>query len=260
MSVLRLSRILILLTILLIVAVSQWRGAARLNDWQRPLYLTLYPLLPETEAGEAAYVTSLKADDFRDIGRFLAREARRYGLAEAAGTEVRLAAPSRRLPPPLPAGDNPFAVGFWSLRMRWWAWRRDAEDGLPPGDVQMFVQYRSVQGPPTLDRSVGVRKGRYTVVNAFASRAMHTRNNVVIAHELMHVLGATDKYDPATNFPLLPQGLAEPHRQPRYPQRFAEIMAGKLVLAPTEARMASLLDECRIGVDTAREIGWLADP
>ena len=32
-------------------------------------------------------------------------------------------------------------------------------------------------------------------------------NNVVIAHELLHTVGATDKYDPVTDAPRIPDGL-----------------------------------------------------
>jgi hypothetical protein len=80
---------------------------------------------------------------------------------------------------------------------------------------------------------------------------------VVIAHELLHVFGATDKYDPATNQPLVPQGLANPQARPLYPQRKAEIMGGRIALSPTEARMPSSLRASLVGPETAREIGWM---
>ena len=44
----------------------------------------------------------------------------------------------------------------------------------------------------------------------------------IVAHELCHPLGATDKYDGVS---VWPQGYVEPDREPRYPQRKAEIMA-----------------------------------
>jgi len=40
---------------------------------------------------------------------------------------------------------------------------------------------------------------------------------VVIAHELLHTVGATDKYDPATNESSLPEGYAEPDKIPLFP-------------------------------------------
>jgi hypothetical protein len=44
---------------------------------------------------------------------------------------------------------------------------------------------------------------------------------------------------------------------PRYPQRFAEIMAVKTPLSATEARMPDSLADERVGPVTAREIGWV---
>jgi hypothetical protein len=77
----------------------------------------------------------------------------------------------------------------------------------------------------------------------------------VAAHELLHTLGALDHYGPDGRA-LVPDGLAEPALEPRYPQRFAEIMARERPLSETsEARLVSL-DELGVGPATAREIGW----
>lgn len=50
---------------------------------------------------------------------------------------------------------------------------------------------------------------------------------------------------------------ADPQLVPRYPQRFAEIMAVKVPLSATEARMPDGLEDERVGPLTAREIGWV---
>jgi hypothetical protein len=141
--------------------------------------------------------------------------------------------------------------------MRWWAWRQTHQDGLLDPDIQVFMRYQSLEGSPVLDRSVGLKKGRYTIVNAFASPRAAPRNRVVIAHELLHVIGASDKYDLATGQPLVPDGLANPRAQPLYPQRKAEIMGGAVALSPTEARMPSSLAASLVGPATAAEIGWI---
>ena len=107
-----------------------------------------------------------------------------------------------------------------------------------------------------LDRSLGMSNGMYSVINAFASAAMATRNNVVLAHELMHVFGATDKYDPRTGLPNFPDGYADPARQPLLPQVKAEIMGGRIPLSEAKARMPSSLAQCMVGPETAEEIGW----
>jgi hypothetical protein len=92
------------------------------------------------------------------------------------------------------------------------------------------------------------------VVHAFASRSQAAQNNVVIAHELLHTLGATDKYDPASNLPLHPEGYAEPDRRPLLPQTLAEIMAGRTPLSASEALMPDSVFDTVIGPATANEI------
>jgi len=79
---------------------------------------------------------------------------------------------------------------------------------------------------------------------------------VVLAHELLHTLGATDKYEPTTGVPRAADGLGEPDREPLYPQRYGEIMAGRIALAANEAIIADDLAQMVVGPLTAREIGW----
>jgi hypothetical protein len=81
----------------------------------------------------------------------------------------------------------------------------------------------------------------------------------VTTHEFFHTLGASDKYD-ATGRALIPQGLVEPDRVPPFPQRYAEVMARNLVLAPGSERVPESLAELGVGIETAREIGWTSPP
>ena len=85
------------------------------------------------------------------------------------------------------------------------------------------------------------------LVNAFAMDEMAGSNNVVITHELLHTLGATDKYDLATNMPRFPDGYAEPQRNPRLPQEVAEIMAGRIPKSATQADIPESLD-AKLGI------------
>ena len=52
--------------------------------------------------------------------------------------------------------------------------------------------------------SHGLQKGLVGVVHAFADDTMTGSNAVVIAHELLHTVGASDKYDLTTGAPLYP--------------------------------------------------------
>ncbi|MGH8187189.1 MAG: hypothetical protein ACREUC_11545, partial [Steroidobacteraceae bacterium] len=81
-------------------------------------------------------------------------------------------------------------------------------------------------------------------------------NDVVLAHELLHTLGATDKYDLANDQPAHPDGYAEPGREPLYPQSVAELMGGRIPLSSDESVTPESLRQVIVGDKTAREIGW----
>lgn len=140
--------------------------------------------------------------------------------------------------------------------MRWWSWRNGGQDGLARDDVRMYVLYQKRKTDGPLERSVGIKNGGYGVVNADASRQSAAHNRIVIAHELLHILGASDKYDLYTGQPLASGGLANPAQSPLYPQEFAEIMGGRIATSATRWRRPPSLGSCVIGADTASEIGW----
>ena len=85
-------------------------------------------------------------------------------------------------------------------------------------------------------------------------------NNIVIAHEFLHTVGATDKDDLANDQPQFPDGYADPQRTPLVPQDQAEIMAGRRMLSETEWEMPDSLRSVVIGPKTALEINWARSP
>jgi hypothetical protein len=89
---------------------------------------------------------------------------------------------------------------------------------------------------------------------------MKKENHVIIAHELLHTVGAIDKYDPRTNQPLYPIGYANPEQSPLHPQKKAEIMAGRIAIAQYKAKQPEKLKQVILGEATAIEINWLAIP
>jgi hypothetical protein len=121
----------------------------------------------------------------------------------------------------------------------------------------MFVIYHDPARVSRVAHSLGLQKGLIGVVNAFASDDQAAQNNIVITHELLHTVGATDKYDLATNEPSHPDGYAEPNKDPLLPQTFAEIMAGRIPSSAAQSEMPSSLDKVLVGTKTAREINWL---
>jgi hypothetical protein len=123
--------------------------------------------------------------------------------------------------------------------------------------VRIFVLYHDPALTPSVPHSLGLTKGLIGVVYAFAAPVMSGANDVVIAHELLHTVGATDKYDPANDAPRFPEGFGDPRQIPLYPQRMAEIMAGRRMLAADRWQQVAGLDEVVVGAATALEIRWL---
>ena len=252
----RFLRIAILLTILVIVAGNQWLTGSRLSSWERPLWVTIYPVLADSDEDVLRYVESLEVASFGDINAFFVQQTKRYGVSLDYPVFLQLARPLTTQPPDLPVESSGLNVALWSLKMRWWSWRNTGQDGLAPGNVRMFVLFQKKKSDTLLERSVGIKNGSYGVVNAEASRKMAARNRIIITHELLHVLGASDKYDPYSGQPLEPGGLANPKQSPLYPQQFAEIMGGRIATSANHWRRPANLKHCVVGEETAREIGW----
>jgi hypothetical protein len=249
-------RIGLLLFVLLAVAQGAWTARARTTDWKEPLRVVIYPINGDGSTAADRYIEGLPRDGFAPLAVFMREQARNYGLPLRSPVEVYLAPRVDALPPEPPRDAGPLAIMSWSLHLRFWAWRNDSYSG-PKAHARMFVKYFAPTPNLSLAHSVGLREGLIGVVNAFASDDMAGGNHVVIAHELLHTFGATDKYDLATNQPLFPDGYAEPNARPRLPQTLAEIMAGRVPLSASRAETPRGLDETVIGAKTAREISWL---
>lgn len=253
-------RIAILLTILAVVVGNQVLTKSRFSSWEKPLWVTIYPVLAEPGDEVRRYAESRKPESFRQIVEFLSQQAARHGRQLETPLVFQVARPLVALPPALPTESSGLGVALWSLKMRWWVWKNGDQDGLAPADIRMFVLYQSHKPNSLMERSVGMQNGSYGVVNAAASRQMAARNRIIIAHELMHILGASDKYDQRTGQPVPPQGLANPSKSPLYPQDRAEIMAGRIAISANKWRQPASLRSFVVGAQTAVEIGWVESP
>ncbi len=216
---------------LLFVALQNWESHYQSTRWKRPLYVAIYPIAADSSTVTRRYVAALDAARFEPIDRFFAREARRHGVSENDPVKTRLHAPLIESPPMRAPDAGLWSTALWSLRLRYWAWRVGAATH-DPADIEIFVLYHDPVLSPTVPHSLGLEKGLIGVVNAFATPSMDGANTVVIAHELMHALGATDKYDATDDAPRFPDGYGDPRQVPLYPQRTAELMAGRRVLSP----------------------------
>ncbi|MFO7304710.1 MAG: hypothetical protein C0P74_004240 [Gammaproteobacteria bacterium] len=254
----RKARITVLLLILVFVALHTYFERVYSTDWDTPLRVAIYPINGDGSVVAERFIADLDPDDLHTLEAFFEREARRYELALERPVRMLLGRRIQALPPMLAEKSGALGTILWSLRMRVWAWRHgDRPHGFPP-DVKLFVLFFDPAHSSKLPHSVGLQKGLLGIVYAFADHRMMGSNDVVIAHELLHTLGATDKYDPETNLPLHPHGYAEPGREPLYPQRDAELMGGRIPLSEHEAGIPESLERVRIGAKTAEEIGWVA--
>jgi hypothetical protein len=241
--------------VLLVVSVTTCQDRFRSTRWREPLYVAIYPIAADDSPVTHAYVAALDSQSFKPIDRFFAREALRYHVHIEDPVKTRLRAELNERPPQRAADAGLLATMAWSLKLRYWAWRVSGHV-REPEDIRLFVLFHDPALTPMVPHSLGLTKGLIGVVYAFASPMMVGENNVVIAHELLHTLGATDKYNYADDSPRFPDGYGDPRQVPLYPQLSAELMAGRRMLSATEWQQAANLDEVVIGPATALEIRW----
>ena len=236
------------------VAVGGWLAKARTTSWEKPLNVVVYAINGDGSAASQKYIDKIERTDFNTIEEFFEREAKRYNLSLKKPVDVSYSGELKFIPPKPPHHGSTLSIMLWSLKLRYWAWKND---NYPyPEDVQVFVMYFDPEKTSTVAHSLGLQKGLIGVVNAFASKEMKKENHVIIAHEILHTVGATDKYDPATNLPLYPNGYANPHQDPLWPQEQAEIMAGRMAVSESKAEQPRKLEEVVLGQVSAFEINW----
>lgn len=244
-------RIGVLLTLLVFVAGMTFWERLWVRSWVRPLEVVVYPVAAD-EAGAAA-IAQLPPEAFQEIGDFLTREADRQWRKTFPAPRISLKPLVNELPP-IPAATSGLGALQWSLKLRAYAYRHTPFWGSL-GKVRLFVVYHELREGERLPHSHGLQKGLLGVVHVFASAEQQAQNNLVIAHELLHTLGATDKYD-AEGRPVYPGGYADPEARPRHPQHKAELMAGRIAVTTERAEMPKGLTEAVVGYQTASEIGW----
>ena len=252
-------RIAILLYILILVGGGAWLTSRDTTDWQEPLWVLVYPINADHSKASDSYIRRLEPDRFIAIERFFNQQGRVYDLELEQPVTIRLATPLSVLPPSPPPGGNTLSVMWWSLKLRYWVWNVERQQSEPQADIKVFVLYHDSKLVSSLPHSLGLQKGLIGVVHAFSSDRMSQSNYVIIAHEIMHTVGASDKYDPKSRQPIYPDGYAESKLKPRYPQSKAEIMGGRIPLSQKGAQIPRSLKQVVVGQQTAIEIGWLTD-
>lgn len=239
--------------ILLVIAVGNWAAQMRVTNWSHTLRVVIYPINGDQSETVEQYIQALEKTDFDAIKSFFVEELENYNVPLAEPVDIALSNPVFEYPPELPLEKNWLDIVFWSLKLRYWAFQRDEYQGPKP-EIQLFALYFDPQSTPNVRHSTGLEKGQIATINLYADKKHRGSNQFVIAHELLHTLGATDKYDLTSNEPIYPLGYAEPGLEPRYPQVLAEVMGGRIPLTSTTSKTPSSLQEVIMGSQTAREI------
>ena len=89
-------RVAILLIVLVSVAINAWRDQNQ--DWNQPVFITLYPVNADQSAASAQYIQQLESSDFLVIADYLEQQAKRYH-GKPVSFYFRLAEPVQKLPP-----------------------------------------------------------------------------------------------------------------------------------------------------------------
>ena len=249
-------RILILLIILLIVWNRTQLQKTLTTSWNTPLDVVIYPINADKAEKSSSHIDFLQDMHIKPLQDFFSRQAKDHSLWTDKPINFRI---NKTLleTPPLPPVQGSFLQNMvWSIKFRWWSNKhKSSDDHLT--QVRLYVLFHNPKDYQQLPHSAGLQKGLIGIVYAFADRNYNTQNNIIIAHELLHTLGATDKYDLQTGQPLYPHGYAEPNKVPLLPQSKTEIMGGHRPLTDTTSKMPEYLSRIIIGELTAREIGWL---
>jgi hypothetical protein len=245
-----------LLMILLVVALGSYLKGQNSTDWQEPLWVQMYPINGDGLETTSDYIAKLEKKNFASIEEFMQEEADWYDMDIELPVKVILGKEIHELPPALPDDPGPLSIGIWSLKLRWWASNITSDQPGPRPDIRMFLVYFDPEEQSVLAHSLGLQKGLIGVVNIFARRSQAETNNFVITHEMLHTLGATDKYDFAGNMPAYPDGYGDPDLHPLYPQTQAELMGGRIPLSKSNAVIPEGLHQVVVGPATAEEIRW----
>jgi hypothetical protein len=261
--VVRVSILLFILFCVVLYAIRDVRSRRARNDWERTLDVAI--VLVHVAGAPPVEVRALNGvkDRVAMLDVRLEAEKKRYRSSGPRPFAFHVHGPVEiASPPPAPDGEGTVDLAKQAWALSRWLGQVDPQANVnadhydariyvlvkkPTSDERTFFEGRSEQG------------GRIGMVEVDLDGEMADVTLAVAAHELMHTLGATDKYDEQGRA-RVPSGLAEPSRAPLYPQALVEIMARNRPVSPREDRVLERLEELAVGPATAQEIGWVSLP
>lgn len=253
---LRVSLLLCALVLVLAWGARDWSDRRARTSWQRPLRIAL--VLVEREPVPERTLALLNTRSF-ELERRLAQEYARHTGRDFTPFELVVRGPVRVTEEP-PSAQSDSTVDLLRRGFELWRWTSavDSEARVELGyDSRIYLVLKPAAGGGlAFVEGESEYRGRVGIAQADIAQDTLDFSLFVAAHELLHTLGASDKYDGAGRA-IFPQGFAEPKKVPLFPQPAAEVMARNRPFAPGSERPPETLSELVVGETTAREIGWL---
>lgn len=254
---LRVGALLLVLFVVLLWAYRDYRSRSGRTEWDATLNVAVVLLV---EPGVSPVTVRDLRGRFGALADRLHEEFERYGhgpMRPVLFTVTDTVNHSLELPKLVQAS----ILGVLTTNYELWRFSRQVNKQLD-FDVTDYKSriYVSLRAPKSETRrfveGFSQQGGHFGVVEVELAEDSIDFALFVVAHELFHTLGATDKYGPDGRT-RAPDGLAEPELIPLYPQRFAELMARDRPIHEGEEVPPASLDELAVGPVTAREVGWI---
>lgn len=249
-------RVLFLLVLLAIVLIYTQEQKLSTTSWYKPIPVVIFPINGDGQPETNEFIQSLNTTAFQDIDEFFSRSSQTYDLTAREPIQTTLGEEINAHPPQPPKGGSMLSAIIYSLKLRYWAYQHTPDSISNQNRIRLYVLYHQSEQHKALPHSLGLQKGLIGVVHAFADNKLQGQNAVVMAHEIMHTVGAIDKYD-SQLMPIYPHGYVEPDREPLYPQPYAEIMAGRMAISANKVQMPTSLSAVKVGAATAKEVNWI---
>jgi hypothetical protein len=248
--------------IVFLLQLGSWRGReAALVDATGTIRVAFIQLVRPEAAGHPL-VRAMDEGGIQAITRWFDEERARYGAPGGPVLAADVLGPwvTPVNPPSVPDRDTSWArqlgVSLAFPRYFHGLARRHGVDPDAYG-ARVYMVYGTETGDLVSD-SRGSRTGRVAVSFLPVGASSLAYAQVTVAHELAHILGANDQYDPDTFLARFPEGYVQPWAERPYPQTYAELMAVDRPISPTDEQEVTSLDQVRIGYRTAAELGWIS--